>query len=274
MQYPTIIYDMNNDEYHSREEISKSDMDKILRSPEYYKWAKTQKNKQTPAMRLGSLVHTMILQPENFVKEYVIGIEKKDQRNSANKVEWLAFLDTVGNRTIITQEEFDKAHAMREAFFSSETASTLLSKATAIESSAFWIDEETQIKCKCRPDFVLQDKRFICDLKTASDANFNEFRRTIVNRNYDLQCAHYLKGYSIASGIEYNNFIFIVIESDAPYGVAIYAVNEAVIEAGEKLRNKILKDYSNYINNGIKNVYPDTIQYIDMAYYGFDIESR
>lgn len=283
MNYPFLSMDMSNKDYHARPEISKSDMNIILRSPAHLQFAKLQKFKQTPATTLGSLFHTLVLQPHLLDQEYAIEPEKKLMKECENKEEWEAykierdnFDKNAGGKIIINVDMLATAKAMRDSVFSSNTAMALL-KDAIIESSAFWIDDETGIPCRCRPDIAWPQKILI-DLKSTDDASFNEFRREIVNWNYDLQANHYLTGYSIATGKQYDTFVFIVCEKKPPYGVAIYAVNDAVIEAGGQLRKKILREYSAWMNadkNGIyKGIYPDEIQSIDMSAYGFDLGSR
>lgn len=63
---------MTNAEYHADPAISKSDLDLINRSPSYYKYVKGNPRVQTAAMLLGSAVHKLVLEPEDFGEEYAV----------------------------------------------------------------------------------------------------------------------------------------------------------------------------------------------------------
>lgn len=282
--YPFIDLKMSNKEYHSRREISNSDLGIVLQSPALLAYSKLHKKKQTPDMILGSLFHTLILQPELLDIEYAIEPEKKLMKECKDKAEWEAykierdnFEANAGGKMIIDIDMLATAKAMRDSLQSSITFQAIMKKAI-VESSAFWIDQETGIPCRCRPD-IAWDKTMLFDLKTTSgSAGYNEFRRTIVNWNYDMNAAHYLKGYSAATGVEYSTYVFIVIEKKPPYAFAFYAVNDAVVEAGCQLRKKTLDSYATWMHRNASgesnSIYPDEIQLIDMAAYGFSINDR
>jgi hypothetical protein len=284
--YPFIDLNMSNKDYHLRSEISNSDISILKQSPALLQFAKLNKKKPTPAMVLGSLFHTLVLQPHLLNEEYVLEFKEqlmsefKTEDGKTDKAAWEAykfsrdnFKNNIGDKTIITVDQLATANAMKQSLMSNNTVCALL-KDAIIESSAFWIDEDTGIPCRCRPD-IAWPSNIICDLKTTDDASYNEFRRTIITWNYDVQAAHYLKGYSKASGRDYQTFVFIVCEKKPPYGIAIYAVNDAVVEAGGQLRGKILKKYSAWMNEtNNKGIYPDEIQSIDMAAYGFNLDDR
>jgi hypothetical protein len=288
MNYPFIDLSLSNKDYHSRSEISKSDLDIILQSPGRLQYSKLLKKKQTPAMILGSLFHTLVLQPELFDQEYAFEFETKLQAEfqidgKVDKDAWNNYKyerdnykNTVGNKTIVDVDTLATCKAMRDSVMSNNTARALL-KDAIIESSAFWNDEETGIPCRCRPDIAWPSK-ILVDLKSCEDASYNEFRRQIVKYNYDLQAYHYLNGYSQATGVTYDTFVFIVCEKNPPYGVAVYAINDAVVEAGGQIQKRALKNYSAWLNceeNSIyKGIYPDEIQSIDMAAYGFSTQDR
>ena len=58
---------MTNEEYHSSEDISKSDLDAARKSGLHFLLKKTgPKQKPTPAMRIGSAFHALTLEPELF----------------------------------------------------------------------------------------------------------------------------------------------------------------------------------------------------------------
>ena len=82
-----------------------------------------------------------------------------------------------------------------------------------------------------RPD-ALGDN-LIVDLKTAQDASPEAFARTAANFGYHAQAAYYLDGLrELGECDEDAVFLFVVVEKTAPYGVAVYNLDEEALDAG------------------------------------------
>jgi hypothetical protein len=110
------------------------------------------------------------------------------------------------------------------------------------ELSAFWVDEETGVHCKCRPDFLalkpgtdwlVENLLGIVDVKSCCDASVEGFGRSIASYGYDVQAAYYQDGIYQITGLRLP-FYFLAIEKDAPNAVAVYRASEAMIEVGRK----------------------------------------
>lgn len=279
MTYPFIDKTMSNADYHKRPELSKSNLDHILQSPRHYEYHRTAPKKSTPAFTLGSLFHTLVLQPDLLLTEYTIEPEKKlkkdigDEAWKIYKQKHEDFEREAQNRIVVDKEQVMTATAMRDSVYANDTARKILTNCTMIETSAFWIDEETGLPCRCRPD-AAWSSNIIVDLKSSSDASRNEFKRSIAAWNYDLQAYHYLEGFSKATGREYKTFVFIVCEKVPPYSVAIYTLDEQSIATGGRLQKKILNTFAEYKKGSITGDYPDEIQEIGMSAFNHDIDNR
>ena len=97
-----------------------------------------------------------------------------------------------------------------------------------------WTDEATGLECKCRPDWLTNDRSLIVDLKTTEDASPAGFRKSIGNWRYHVQASWYLDGIERATGTRPDQFIFICVEKKPPYAVAVYAADAEMIAAGAK----------------------------------------
>lgn len=62
--------ELTNEQYHAIPAVSKSDLDKIDRSPAHYKFAKDNPQPPTTAMIRGTIVHAAILEPDRFEVDY------------------------------------------------------------------------------------------------------------------------------------------------------------------------------------------------------------
>ena len=212
---------MNNEEYHSSPEISKSDLDAAAKSGVHFLYKKEgPKSKPTPAMRIGSAFHALILEPDVFEDEFIYKPEILNARSKDGR-EWKARQEEAG-KTVLNEDDKEQLEAMKNALFDCAPAKKLLSAAGKAEQSYFWEDKETGIGCKCRPDYMFDDGSTIVDLKTTTDASYRGFLRSISNFRYHVQAGWYINGLEQATYQRPERFIFIAVEKTAPYGVGVY----------------------------------------------------
>ena len=220
-----------NKEYHTGEGVSKSDLDLLHICPAKYRYRKDNPDEnETPALLFGSMVHKLILEPERFDQEFAVAPEG-DRRKKAGKQAYEDFLQTAGERRIVTKADYDKGCEMRDAVMSNAKMKQLLTGGET-ETSYYWSDERTGVKCKCRPDKV--NMGYIIDLKTTNDASREGFARSLFNYRYHVQAAWYLVGYEAATGVKPAGFIFVAVEKEPPYASAIYVVNDVTVDLGAK----------------------------------------
>jgi len=67
-----IITDLSNEDYHTSMALSSSNLKDMLISPYHYWYKKNAPHKSTPALLFGTLLHTMLLEPHLFDKEYFV----------------------------------------------------------------------------------------------------------------------------------------------------------------------------------------------------------
>lgn len=228
-------------EYRSHPAISRSELWKMHESPEKFLWYKQHPSEPTPALLFGQLVHKMLLQPESFQTEFVVA-PAVDRRTKAGKDEYAAFAETVGDRTIVTTDDYNKALDMVTAVRMNPLANKLL--AGEKEEPFFWTDEFTGTDCKCRVDCLTEigDNLIVVDYKSASDASNDAFMRDAVKYGYTLQAAMYSDGVAKNLG-KTPLFVFIVQEKAEPYCVNILQADEAFVEYGYDLFREYLGIY-------------------------------
>jgi exodeoxyribonuclease VIII len=226
---PTIRHDLTNAEYHASPAISKSGLDLIRKAPALYRWRQANPQEQTPAMRLGSLTHTVVLEPQLFRASVIVRPEGIDRRTSAGKAAWAAFEFEAEGCEIITNEEAAKLAAIRDAVRSHPAAAKALAGSPVIEQSVFW--DADGIACRCRPDAVTE-RGAIVDLKTTRDASPEGFAKSVASYRYHVQAAFYSDGYRAAFGEAPRGFVFIAVETEPPYLVAVYVASETMTSRG------------------------------------------
>lgn len=230
---------MENAEYHALTSvISKSHLDQVARSPLHY-WARfldpnRVEPEPTPAMQLGSALHTHVLELDQWDARYAIAPEGIDRRTKAGKAEWDAFTAAATGRTVLAKADAELVMRMGQAIYAHPAASALLHWKGKAETTHMWTDEPTGLQCKCRPDWLTNDGTLIVDLKTTEDASPAGFRKSIANWRYHVQASWYLDGLQAATGQRPAQFIFVVVEKKPPHAVAVYAADAEMIEVGAK----------------------------------------
>ncbi len=194
------------------------------------------------------------------------------------KAQWL---ENNGHRTVLSQEQWDQLHAMRDAVMAHPAASRLLNHPGHAEQSVYWTDAETGELCRCRPDFWRTDG-VIVDLKTTEDASPDGFRKSIAGWRYHVQAPFYMDG--IAAAISQANtddaggfptdevtatppraFVFIAVEKKAPYAVAVYALDSESMDIGRAEYRRDLRIYAECRRTRVWPGYGDKIQPISLA---------
>lgn len=227
---------VENADYHRHTAVSKSHLDLVARSPLHY-WARyvdpsRVEPEPTPAMLMGTAVHTHVLELDAWDSRYVAAPEAIDRRTKAGKELWAAFEAEAEGRTVISRADADLVMAIGRAVHGHPAAAALLSWEGAAETTHMWTDAATGLECKCRPDWLTTDGSLIVDLKTTEDASPAGFRKSISSWRYHVQAAWYLHGLEQATGRRPDQFIFICVEKKPPHAVAVYAADAEMVAAG------------------------------------------
>jgi hypothetical protein len=229
MSQPKIIHGMTNAEYHSQSSISKSGLDLIAKAPAVFKHRRANPMLPTDAMRMGTLVHTAILEP-HLLADLMVA-PKIDRRSAAGKAEWEAFKIASEGKELVNADELELLERITAAVRENDAAAKSLDMLSEVETSIFWIDPETGIECRCRPDGILRNG-VILDVKTTRGATPDSFAKSIAQYRYHVQAAFYGDGYEAAYGAPPTGFMFLAVETEAPHLTACYFASAAMIARG------------------------------------------
>lgn len=236
-----MIKKMSNKQYHAAEGLSKSMMDKINKSPAHFKYSQDNPEDQTEAMLLGSLLHTLVLEPKLLKKEYAV-MPAIDRRTNAGKAAYAEFLELNVGKTVITEEQLEQASKWADAIKNHPRVKVLMRPKTGQnEISIFWNDKQTGELCKARLDRVVDD--YIIDIKTASSAQPDDFQRKAYELGYHRQAYWFCEAFEQEFGRQPAGFLFITVEKTPPYNVVVYAATEFFIEVGGIDSRKLLNTY-------------------------------
>lgn len=262
----TLIYDMPAADYFALDGVGGTALRDVLRSPLHY-YARhvdpSRTRHETPAMRLGTLAHACILEPDRWMSDFVVKPEGVDRRTKEGKEAWAAFEASANGREIIPAEAATCAENMACAVYSHPAAARLL-KGAKTEVSMAWDDGVTGVRCKGRIDAVSAFANIIVDLKTCKDASPDGFAKHIANYAYHVQAAHYLDGFETLTGGKAAGYVWIAVESEAPHAVATYTADAEMMERGSLQRTKALDLIATCRHEGKWPGYPVEVQRISL----------
>lgn len=191
----------------------------------------------TREMDWGTAAHVALLEPDRFASAVLSG--PADRRGK----KWSEFCDANPGKLVLPEPEFDRIMAMQNTVMQNPTLRALTTRAGVSEASALWVDPDTGVLCRCRPDRYVESLSMMAELKTTNDASPDGFRRTAMRMGYDLGDVMYSEGWNRAGGGEVEDFIFIVVEREPPYAHAIYQLDEPARLRGRTIMQRALLTY-------------------------------
>jgi hypothetical protein len=253
-----LIRDMSFSDYLAIDAFSNSDMRLLARSA--WHWKNRVSVKQTRPMLCGSLAHCAQLEPHALQERYVFVPEdaprrpteaqwnaaKSNESSMAAKEWWKTFLDGVNGREMVTAEEFAITQMQLAALAANPELAELLATGYS-ECSVFWVDEETGVYCKARPDHVHPiDKRRVrlLDLKSTNDESPQGFGRAAARMGYERQAVHYTAGFEAATGLKVQEFVIGAVTSAPPVLAVPYVLPDELAEQARDERRELLALYA------------------------------
>lgn len=203
-------------------------------------------SKSSKRMDIGTLAHVALLEPDRLDQSYAIfpnSVLGKDGRESTNAAADFRDEHEADGRVVLKAHEFEVVKAMRDSVLLK--VGHWLRVDRRIEHAVYWTDPATGLKCRCRPDWLIEggDTAFIFDFKTTDDARPQAFRKVAENFDYGLQHAHYSDGVHAALGRRIDTeFYFVVVQTCFPWTCVIYELSSRSAIDAEHLRIKLLTE--------------------------------
>jgi len=254
-------------DYHSDPAISASHLKALATSTPRHYWADyVDPNRpgrvETDAMRLGTELHLLTLEPGRFAETYHLDLTPPDapRRPTAKQLEalgracpregtkareewdrhaaaaaWWADWDAAHpipeGSTALPADRWLQLQGMADSLALDPLISKILTSPGEAELALFWHDPDLDIDCRCKPDWLTADG-WILDLKSTISANPRRFRWQSWDLGYDLQAWFYLRGVEQALGIQPRGFVFAAVEKRRPYVAVPFLASDALLERG------------------------------------------
>lgn len=258
-----IAWNQSDFEYRRAPGLNQSSLKKILDSPAHYKAALKNKLIPTAAMKIGTALHSLVLDGEKAfdslyfdrkkegkdltVAEMKEALDKKGVKfkNSAKKAELEALLypdgKPIDRRTGLSEEEFADVQGMAKSLRRLQWYAGTDAEYIKRNEVSIYL-EHLGVPFKARLDSILIDEGIVLDLKTTDSAEPELFTKKVIGLGYDFQLAAYTVAAEQAFGKPFR-FLFAAVERRAPYTVAIYEADEAMQAEGRRKFDEAIRIY-------------------------------
>lgn len=194
-----------------------SHLKQMARSPAHALWSLANEIPVTPAMRLGTLTHSITLGTP------VGTIFEGERRGNV----WKDFKLAHEGEEIFSSKEFEAASCMAAAVLNHAEARELLSG--TFEETLFF--EYAGRKCRATPDSLGLD---LGELKSTTDASPARFPWTALRLGYHAQLAFYTDAARAAGKTSPRRIGAVAVETKPPFAVCVYGLTDDALEFGRR----------------------------------------
>lgn len=254
-----VIPDLPMTSYHSSKTgASKSGLHTIYKkTPFEYKWLQDNPKAPSSSLTLGTLFHSLFLEPEKFETEYAVWTGKT-RRGKA----WEEFEAIHQDKTIVTASEHKQAQEMLQAALKSKLVKRVFDLPGEAEYSHFCRDADTGVVLKCRPDKYLPRLRWVIDVKTAANplpVGYECFQKDAYKFGYYVSAALSLRVMESTLGVRPAGYYYLVVANASPYRAFLYRATDEEIALGDAVLAKTLPEYAKSLDTGVWTDYEDKI---------------
>lgn len=230
----------SNADYHARDSISASRLKLLRESPRVYQSSVLlgrMPRTETPAMRLGTAIHAVVLELDKFLDGYIVcPPEASDKRTKAFK-DWSP---KAGGKVVLTAAEYATVSAAWNAIKVHPIAGKIIRAAELTEKSVTYTDPETGADCRFRFDGIAGP--IVFDIKTIAECSMDKITRAVFDFGYHIQAAHYLTGLETLGPSTEWRFMFLFVETSEPWRVRVVELEAAIAELGRFERAALIRD--------------------------------
>ncbi len=250
-------------EYDALPGINHSKLKYFKDSIKHGSWKATQKFNQTSAMRLGTAVHTLVLEPHKFDDEYICGSGPVNEKtgktygtDSQKFQNWLSEQEETG-KTYLSTNDKNQAEQVAKNVYKNELAMYWLDQCEYRESAVTWTDKRTGLECKALMDNFSLENLILGDFKTiARSVDYEFLSKTLFTMDYFQQFAFYNDGLR-ANGYDCKKFIVIFAQTINEQDIATCEIGIDSLVHGSIQYEKCLDNYKDYLSGKVTGYHSD-----------------
>jgi PDDEXK-like domain of unknown function (DUF3799) len=256
------IYDIAEDIYHADPvpggSLSFSGAKRLLppSCPAKFKWEREHPRQSSQAMELGTAAHKLALGAGADIVVLDYENWRKKEAQDAGKTARLL------GKVPMLAAEYAEAEAIAKAVRAHPLAGALLDPACgAPERSLFWQDPATGVWLRSRLDWLQYPGRrnksgkplptCIVDLKTTNSADPDSIAGSVWKYRYFMQAPFYVDGVCALGYDTAPAFVFVFVETEAPYLVTIAQLDDDALEAGRTMNRLAIERYRDCMSAGL-----------------------
>lgn len=265
MLEPGLHRDVPMWEYLALPYMSASKLHLLNRSPKQFLHAQDAESEDTEATERGTALHMAVLEPSLFDAHYTVAEPcgatlKSGQRKGEpcgnpglfllrNGLGWMCGQHVKGfgseidtSREILSADNYESVMGMRASILEHRRSRSLFEGAGEFEATIIFDDPETGVRCRIRPDRLVNRAGLLVDIKTTRTAHPHEFPRLAEKLGYFHKMAFYRRGLR-AIGWDYRASVVLAVEPHAPYDLAPALIEEEDLDSAEGDINRALRIY-------------------------------
>jgi exodeoxyribonuclease VIII len=236
----TQVLNITEKEYRSLPHLNASKFKAFYKSPMHFKHQ--EQPEESEEMRIGTAVHTLLLEPNNFHNTVAYAPLGLDRRKTEDKIRYNDFIEASAGKMVLKGESRAIVEGCVNAISNHPTAVQIMSKCD--NEQVIVADLVEGVTCKGKLDLICVQSGILADIKTTGkSADHTSFSYAMQDSLYWLQAgfyallaeAHYQKEFK---------FSFIVVEKEAPYGVAVHAMAPELLKQCKDKVRLLLTEYS------------------------------
>jgi len=238
-----ILAKMHDDDFyygHLGKHAMSSSSIKLLQSPKsYYNITTYGDEKDSKALQIGTLIHTMILEPEMFAERFEV-VDVQSRVAKAYKE-----ANAKSNKIVLTAKDYDDNMRIVDAALRNEHVLDLI-RGCEFEKPEIQMLEGYAFRAKA--DIYDARYNFMCDLKSCSE--INGFKYSADKYGYDVQAWIYCTMFQVPA----DNMKFLVIDKGS-LDIGIFDVKQSFLDKGYAKVKQSLQNYKHFfqLHNSLDN---------------------
>ena len=219
--------------------------------------------KPTKAMVNGTLIHTAIELRENLTWDigdyYVQEPPDINKRTKAGKLELEDFYKSIGDKIVITEDQWDMAVGCMEAAWSDKYARPYL-KAARFERSGFTtingVDVKARPDLECWEQSISDRTKTLVDIKTRQKdkSDVESWLRDWWNYGTYIQAGLQLLVWEKLN-MPCEHYYYLLVETEEPYDVNMVYLDEELMEISKEKTLDAIEKWKSWIGAGLPKGY-------------------
>jgi hypothetical protein len=211
--------------------LSFSSIKEFEKSPAHYVQYVNSKREPSDAMKFGSLVHALILEPDTVSSRF-FAMPDVDRRTSDGKSKWKEAEEMAEGKETVTSAQWNNAHSMIHVMNQSDEFNSVISKLKHKERRFEY--ELSGLPFTGYIDGEADD--FFLEIKTIDDASYSNVQRRFSELKYHWQAGLY-------SEVTGKKCMYLIIQTGSVFDFGFLVPDQEFIEIGKYCIKKAANNF-------------------------------